>query len=259
MEKIWQAVERARATPGASKPQGYAQAPSIFGSQVEAVEIDPLFLLSKRIVSASASEQARSYDMLRTQVLRAMEQHGWKTLGVSSPTPACGKTLTAINLAFSIARQENQSIVLADLDLRKPQIAAYLGLRCPDRGVLDVLEEKISPQRATISVCAAEHQIAVLPTAGTKESSERMTSRAMRNLLQDLKKAYQTVVLDLPPMLSSDDVISILPQVDCVLLVVAVGRSKTSEVEEAMRYLESTPLVRLVLNKADEEAAKYYY
>ena len=76
----------------------------------------------------------------------------------------------------------------------------------------------------------------------------------MGNLLQDLRRDYQTIVVDLPPILSSDDVIRILPQIDCVLLVAAVGLSKLSDVEESMRHLQSSQLVRVVLNKATGDA-----
>ena len=51
----------------------------------------------------------------------------------------------------------------------------------------------------------------------------------MRNLLQDFKRTYQShiIIVDLPPILSSDDVIAVLPQIDCVLLVAAVGHDKS--------------------------------
>ena len=57
-----------------------------------------------------------------------------------------------------------------------------------------------------------------------------MGSHAMSKLLQDLRRDYQIIVLDLPPMLLSDDVIALAPQLDCVLLVAAIGLSKASEV-----------------------------
>lgn len=260
MEKIWQAVERARTDPGSSKSHAFVRAPSVIGPQHEEIEIDPAYLLSKRIVSVTGANQyARSYDILRTQILRAMEQHGWRTLGVTSPTAGCGKTLTAINLAFSMVRQENHSVMLADLDLRKPQVANYLGLRCSDRGVLDVLDNRISLRDAAIGIRAEDHRLAVLPTTSTKRSSEKIASSAMRVLLDELKNAHRSLIIDLPPVLPTDDVISILPQVDCILLVAAIGQSKVSDVEESVRQLESTPLVRLVLNKATEETSNYYY
>jgi Mrp family chromosome partitioning ATPase len=86
-------------------------------------------------------------------------------------------------------------------------------------------------------------------------------ARAMRNLLQELRTSYKShiVILDLPPILSSDDVIALLPQIDCILLVAAVGLSKASEVEECKRHLQSSNLVRVVVNKATEANTNYYY
>jgi protein-tyrosine kinase len=186
---------------------------------------------------------------------------GWRTLGVTSPTPGCGKTLTALNLAFSIARQPDQSVVLVDMDLQKPQIANCLGLRLADGGVLDVLEERATLRSAMRPVRAGNQRIVVLPTAATKESSELMGSRNMRNLLQDIRKAYPShiIIVDLPPILSSDDVIAVLPQIDCILLVAAVGQTKAAEVEDCTRHLRSSNLVRLVVNKATEAISNYYY
>jgi Mrp family chromosome partitioning ATPase len=186
---------------------------------------------------------------------------GWKILGVTSPTPGCGKTLTAINLAFSMSRQPDQSVVLVDLDLQKPQVANCLGLQLADRGVLSLLGEQTTLQSAIIPVRAGNSRIVTLPTTATRESSELMGSRVMRNLLQDIRKYYQShiVILDLPPILSSDDVIAVLPQIDCMLLVAAVGQSKASEVEECNRHLQSSHLIRLVVNKAADDNSHYYY
>ena len=70
----------------------------------------------------------RYYDMLRTQVLQEMDKKSWQFLAVTSPTAACGKTVTACNLAMSIARLPERSVLLVDLDLRKPMVAEYLGV-----------------------------------------------------------------------------------------------------------------------------------
>jgi hypothetical protein len=260
MEKILQAVERARAKPGPLQTREMADAPRAVKPLFAEVELNSAHLLANRIVAFDGTDhRSRAYDMLRTQILHSMEQNRWRILAVSSPTPGCGKTLTSINLAFSIARQENQSVLLVDTDLRKPQIANYLGLASRDKGILDVLNEQIAHRDATIWTSIGNQRIAVLPTATSRQSAERMGSQAMRALLQGLKKDYQIIILDLPPMLSSDDVLCILPYIDCALLVAAVGQSKRADIEESIRHLESTPLVRLVLNKSTEDASSLYY
>jgi len=80
----------------------------------------------------------------------------------------------------------------------------------------------------------------------------------LRQLNQDFKA--WTIILDLPPILLSDDVISILPQIDCALFVIAAGLSTAPEIKECHKHLEATPIVRVVLNKAtDASSVKHYY
>lgn len=262
MEKIAYALERAKAGSRISANSSKTDSSSLVSGQLAEVEVNSAYLVSKRIVAHNgADHRSRPYEILRTQVMKIMDEHRWKVLGVTSPTPECGKTVTAINLAFSIARLENRSALLIDLDLRKAQVANYLGLSLTDRGILDVLEKRISHRDATVLVraTATDQQIAVLPAASAKESAELMGSRAMGSLLQDLRRDSSIVILDLPPTLSSDDVISILPQIDCILLVAAAGRSTASDIQESIRYLDSCQIVRVVLNKATDETAAYYY
>jgi protein-tyrosine kinase len=73
------------------------------------------------------------------------------------------------------------------------------------------------------------------------------------------QKRSRIVIVDLPPLLSGDDAMAILPQVDCVLLVAAVGTSTVSEIEECNKHLESTDVVRFVLNKVPESSVNHHY
>src|SRR6266436_2366622 len=131
MENIRQAVERAKGRTKQHDGVGF-EPPSLqpnrrnFGDthqhreKPEEVELDVPYLRSQRIVAHDGKDlNSRHFDMLRTEVLRSMDLKGWKTLAVTSPTPACGKTLTAINLALSMARQPERQVLLADLYLRK--------------------------------------------------------------------------------------------------------------------------------------------
>ena len=199
--------------------------------------------------------------MLRTQVLQSMDQKDWKIIGVTSPTPGCGKTVTAINLALSVARQPERSVLLVDLDLRKPQVASCLGLR-RNEGVISVLDGRTTLASAIIPARIGNNHLAVLPTeAATSGSSDRMASRAMTEMLEQIKRDYQSqmVILDLPPLLLSDDVLAILPQLDCVLLVAAIGTSTIAEINESNKHLQSLGIVRLVINKVPPSHSNYYY
>ncbi len=273
MEIIRQAIERARADETSSKAevvrnvglprQRVSPSPVVentIKSSLDEIEISSKALSSRRIVTHDSSDQrSRPYDILRTQVLQSMARNGWRILGITSPSPGCGKTLTAINLALSIARQPEQSVIVVDMDLQRPQLANYLGLTPEADGVLALLSEHATLPEVTLPIRTGGLRITVLPTASTAHSSELMSSRTAQKLLQSLRQNFQTIIIDLPPMLSSDDVLAVLPHLDCILLVAAVGLSTASEVQECARHLHAAELIRLVVNKATDETFNSYH
>jgi Mrp family chromosome partitioning ATPase len=230
-------------------------------SQIPAITLNAARLESRRIISYDVADQrSKSFDVLRTQVLQEMDRKHWQILAVTSPTAGCGKTLTAINLALSIARQPERAALLVDMDLRKPQVARRLGINC-EEGLVGVLESQSNLSAAMVRAQIGRHEVLVLPAETTPaDSSECMASRAMREVLATLKRDFRpwTVILDLPPMLLGDDVLAVLPLVDCALLVTAVGTTTTAEVEECNRYLQSTSVVRVVVNKVPDWNNRYY-
>jgi protein-tyrosine kinase len=270
MENIRQAIERVKdgQRPTATSAPGPARASAnqVFGDALggkptRQTELDRPHLESQQIVAYDGNDlRSRSFDMLRTEVLQSMDLKGWKTLAITSPTPSCGKTFTAVNLALSMARQSERQVFLADLDLRKPRVAASLGLKC-NEGVLDVIDGRIELNDAVVQVRVGASKLQVLPTLPAPNCSDLVGSRAMKSLLEDLKRygQYGIVILDLPPLLTGHDVISILPLVDCVLLVAAIGTTKVSEIRDCTKYLEGIEVLRFVLNKVPAVTIPYVY
>jgi protein-tyrosine kinase len=269
MENIRQAIERAklrREEPNAVNPPRQ-QTRHIFTDAYEhaqgpqEIELDLGKLQSHRIVSYDGKDpRSLSFDMLRTEVLQSMDLKGWKTLAVTSPTPRCGKTLVAVNLALSIARQRERHVLLADLDLRKPTIASCLGLTCRE-GVIDVIEKRIELRDAIVNARVGDCSLEILPTAQALNPSDLISSKETAMMLDRIKDSSPSSIeiIDLPPLLTGPDVISILPHVDCVLLVAAVGTTKIADLKECGKYLVGTELVRLVLNKVPESTTPYIY
>lgn len=235
------------------------------GANVEGVtaevELRHSHLEKERIVAHdNTNPRSRAFDMLRTQILQSMDLKEWQILGVTSATPGCGKTHTAINLAMSVARQHERSVLLVDLDLQKPQVANRLNIRSED-GVLSVLEGHAGIANAVTRVRIGNLRLNVLPCEKpTSHSSEWMASGALAALLRELRQADRSriIILDLPPVLIGDDVLSILPQLDCVLFVAAVGLSSVSEIKECNKHLQATTVVRIALNKSSEIGPAYY-
>lgn len=268
MENIKQALERARELKIDDLERRDPISAPIMPMHVTAgdvlareVALNFAHLEANRIIAHDEKDpRSRAFDMLRTQVLQWMDKKKWRILGITSPTQGCGKTVTSVNLALSIARQPERSALLLDLDLQRPRVAACLGVTC-DRGVTATLEGRTRLSDAVIQACAGGCSTLVLPAENSaSDSSAWMTSRALSVMLQDIKQEYSApiVIVDLPPMLLADDVIAVLPQLDCILLVAAAGKTKLAEIEECKRHLPSAEAVRLVLNKAPGVEAAYY-
>src|SRR3984957_9464794 len=165
MDSIRQAVDLARA----GTLQGQETRPLAQGTantidpQIKDFELSPAHLESTRIVAGGITDRhGRYYDMLRTQVLQAMDKNSWQFIAITSPTAGCGKTVTACNLALSIARLPERSVLLVDMDLRKPMVADYLGLG-RNEGVLGVLEGRVALSSAVLKASIGPHGVMVLP------------------------------------------------------------------------------------------------
>lgn len=268
MEKIKQAIEKARQQSGEKvelpRPVAVAPAPTsevgeISYRQTRVVALDPRHLEKHRIVALNKSDLSSvSFDLLRTQVLQKMEEHGWRTLAIVSPVPECGKTVVAINLAISIAHHTSKTAMLVDFDLRKPKIAEYLGL--PDGISLnEVLEGGVDASEAFVN--PGMPKLVVMPAARPiRKSAEMLASDKVKQLVSDLRDRYKEriVIFDLPPLLSVDDAISVLPQIDCVLMVVGNGMVTKHEMDESLRLLHTTHLLGVILNKAEMQRQNYY-
>ena len=274
MEHIRQAIQRAKEA-GAAQPQPQdrskaalpthrrANAETAGADQIGAVvDLSDAHLEANRIIAHKfENPQSKPFDILRTQVLQSMDRNAWHVLGVTSPTPGCGKSVVAINLAISIARQPDRAVLLADLDLQNPQVANYLGLRS-EQGLLSVLDGRTDLSSTLVQARVRNQHLLVLPCEGiTHNSSERMMSSSMRATLQEIKADFKpwTVIVDLPPMLMSDDVISILPQLDCLLFVTAIGSTTIAEIKECDKYLDKTSVVQIVANKSTDKTHQYYF
>lgn len=217
-------------------------------------------LEKNRIVALNKNDpKSMDFDVLRTHVLQKMEENGWRTLAITSPTPEAGKTVIAINLAMSIAQQTNKTAMLVDFDLRRPKVGAYLGIPM-ENALNDLLDG--TAEIPDVLVNPGMPRLVVLPTRSpVKNSSETLSSKKIADLIKDLRERYESriVIFDLPPMLVTDDAIALLPQIDCVLMVVANGMSTKREIEDSLRLLPAAKLVGVILNKAEIGSRDDYY
>jgi Mrp family chromosome partitioning ATPase len=240
-------------------PAALSQSVEPAWTALEQITLDPRHLERNRVITQARNEPAHvAFDVLRTRVLRAFEKHGWTRLGITSPTSSCGKTFIASNLALSLARQHDCRTVLMDMDLRSPSLAQVLGVPDPDP-IRWFLSGEVAPGDYLRRVGS---NLAIgLNAERVRDAAETMQAPATALALETMQSTYapDIVVYDLPPMLSCDDVLGFVPQLDCVLLVVGGGRTKPAEVTECERLLaDQTQLLGVLLNQAEDAAATQY-
>ncbi|MDO8844253.1 CpsD/CapB family tyrosine-protein kinase [Methylicorpusculum sp.] len=265
MERIHKALEKAREQrnrPG-NKPQpraggktNYVTAAAVQEikyTQTQTVEISQQLLKQNRVVAhLKDNETADLFKILRTKVLQRMSINGWNMLAVTSPTAGVGKSLTAVNLAISLAMEGNHSVLLADLDLRRPNIHHYFGISSP-KGIVDYFTDDVPINELFIN--PSIERLVLLPAGKPiRQSSELLATPKMLNLVNELKNRYsdRLIIVDLPPLMSSDDAMVFLPYVDACLLVVAEGLTTNPEIERSLQLIEEKKYLGSVLNKSAE-------
>lgn len=228
---------------------------------MDLLPLDPVHLEKHRIVTLDpVNPFRREFDLLRTQVLQKMQEKGWRTIAVTSPSVQSGKTVVAVNLALSIAHHPSRTALLVDFDLRRPQVAAYLGLP-PADSMNEVLEGRADLRDAIVH--AGIPRFLVLPTRRrVPHAAEMLSSDQVAKIIGRLRDHYpeRVIIFDMPPITAVDDVIAVLPKMDCVLLVVGSGSSSRRELEETQRHLGRSNLLGVVVNKvAEQPALEDYY
>jgi capsular exopolysaccharide synthesis family protein len=268
MDKIAKGLLKARAHSSAlhsvDAPAGSpdlvvaASAEPLDVGALDSVELDWRVLARNRIVVDELSGASAAYKMLRTRVLQRMRRNGWKTLAVTGTCPEEGKSLTAINLSISLARDVGTTAVLVDMDLRKPSIHRHLGLTTR-YGLGDFLRGAVALDKAAVRP-GIDRLGVIINERPFPNSSEMLTSPQTVNLVEQVKQGDSRIaIFDLPPVLASDDMLAFCPLVDAVLIVLAQGKTKYADMVAARDLLQGVNIVGAVLNQSSADVAPYYY
>ncbi len=267
MERIKQALERARRERKQEppRPTGADERLPVAGhdsrisySKTRTFQVSPSVLRKYRVITGREADSATTaYKMLRTQVLQRMKEKGWNALAITSPGNGEGKTLTAVNLAISLAREVNHTVLLVDLDLRRPSVHQFFGYK-PEQGLSDHLLAD-APLHEILFNPGMERLVVLPGREPMFNSSEVLSSPKMVQLVEELKNRYPSrlVLFDLPPLLSADDVLAFAPYVDAALVVIEDGETSKTQLAQAMGYLKATNILGTVLNKSDETVGTY--
>ena len=270
-EAVRKNAERNRQAIGSDSPRGQARLRRVPAAPVDtshAERFQPIALDKAALHDSFVLPQLqdagalRAYKILRTRVLRRLEANQWHSFAVTGVTVGEGKTLTAINLAIALAQDPSTWVALIDLDLQRPRVAEYLGMRSVrgEKGLSDYLQGNASFEN--IVYAPDIERLAVIPNFSPMvNSSELLTSPRMAELMQALEAETprRILIFDMPPVLAADDVLAFAPQIDGLLLVVAEGTTDRSALKSAKEVLAEMNLLGVVLNRSAERNDAAYY
>lgn len=255
MEIIARALQRAKTKPEFSMASGALPVdragarsdPNPLVDQSASTVLSPSELLSRRVVAHDSNHRiTRSYDVLRNQLTTLNEGGSPGLLAVTSPTAGCGTTTAAANLAFSFARVRGANVLLIDTNLRAPSVKSVLGIASMSHSESSAEQQDLAQVEVDglqIHVFCPHYDAARAPM----KSDIAQLSRQIEAVRRTLKPSV--TILDLPPMLVADETAALAANADAVVLVLAVGQSKLSELEICKTYLDAKNNVQVVLNK----------
>jgi len=201
-----------------------------------------------------------AYNMLRTRLIRRMQENNWSSIIVTSPNTNAGKSVTAVNLAVSIARVHNQNAYLIDLDLREPSLHRFLGV-LPPADLTDYLNERHELPDVLVEA-GIPRLYFCFNTIRHQHSAELLSSPRMRQFVDELKQKdpQGLVIYDVPPLLEADDALAFCPQADTIMLVTAEGETLRKDLEKSIQMLGDINLLGVVLNKSHsiQQRSVYY-
>jgi capsular exopolysaccharide synthesis family protein len=286
MSRIFDALQRANLKAGASHQADYPEfiepAASFDGTPQPAVQKDGLLemislhpwnpSLDSLPTLGERGEGIEQFRSLRTQIYQFRDQAPLKSILVSSGMPAEGKSFVAANLAISLARNRNHSVLLIDADMRKsslhkligapsrPGLAEYLG------GTAQIGEIMQRNQTPRIHIKDRPWQfpeLTFIPAGeGGDHSSELVANHRFEELISTLSPYFDWIVIDSPPILPVADSLDLARVADSVLLVARAATTPYNVVQRAQAAFSKFRILGFVLNaslKAPHSGTYYYY
>jgi polysaccharide biosynthesis transport protein len=205
-------------------------------------------------ISFPFSSIAESYRQMRTNLQFAKAGNPVKTLMVTSPAPAEGKSTTVANLGVAFA-QTGKRVLLIDADLRRPTLNTLFGLE-RGKGLTELLSGKATMENV-VQKTKVENLDIITSGEIPPNPAEVLGSDEMREFIANATKTYEMVMFDTSPVLAVTDPAVISTMTDGVIVVVSSGTTRMQDLDQAVELMESVggKVVGVVLNNFNPQQA----
>lgn len=210
---------------------------------------------------------AEQYRKIKRPILRNAFQnvgHDKRDLNnvlvITSAQPGEGKTFTSLNLALALAQEKDINVLLVDGDLIRTQMSNLLGLN-GEPGLTDLLNDNYQ-QMLKVVIDTNIEGLHVLPAGRIeRHSTELLSSKRMELVLGELMRVYNDsiIIFDAPPMLSSSQSNVLCELAGQILVVVEEGKTTKNAIAEAIRGIDKSKTIGMILNKATSGDSDTYY
>lgn len=183
------------------------------------------------------------------------------TLMITSTASEEGKSMTSLNLAISLAKEHDHTVLLVDADLRRPSLHRYLGLT-PKAGLVHCLREGLPIEQALIKTGIGK--LVFLPAGeAVRDPLDMLSSNRMKEIVAELKQRYEDryVIFDTPPAHPFADAGVLAAIVDATLFVVREGKADYRDLLKTLDTFKEQNLLGLIYNDSHRFMKKqdYYY
>jgi capsular exopolysaccharide synthesis family protein len=206
------------------------------------------------------SPVTEQYRTLRTNIQALEATKPIKAIAITSSIHGEGKTITAINLAISMAKDLNKkSILLVDADLRRTRITKYLGITS-QLGLADLLTNGANIDEALLNI--GVDNLTLLPAGKPpRNPAELLGANKMKNLLGALRSKYDYIILDTPPIIPLTDAGVVGAQTDGVIMVIQASRTQRGVIKHGEGLLKQAhaKLLGYILTNIQYHIPAYIY
>ncbi len=179
-----------------------------------------------------------------------------QAITISSPHEQDGKSLISTNLALCFAKDPGKRVILIDCDLRKPSVHKYLGTSI-EPGLYGYLSEDYMQPYCYMRRI---DRLYVMTAGGVAENPvELLSLDKMRQLIDFLKRDFDTIIIDTPPLSPVSDAQILTKLSDGLILVIRSARTSYANLERAFRSVDRTKLLGMILNDVQPRAFHTHY
>jgi protein-tyrosine kinase len=205
------------------------------------------------------SAEAEQYRTLCCAIEQAHADAHLGVVAVTSPGVADGKTLTAINLAATLAQAPENRVLLIDADLRNPSVGHQLGIdNWEGPGLIDAILNPNFDLKDVERPLAAFGLSVVTAGQGFESPYETLKSPRLQALVEDARRRYDYILVDTPPLVPVPDCRLIGRWVEGFLIVVTAHYTPKKSLEEALNIVEPAKVLGIVFNGDDQPISDYY-